>query len=113
LESIRLPLAKGHSGSLNVEVVAEADASREALPLVERLQPDVVVMDVDLPAHDDLDTAHTIKARYPNVRVVILTLHTALRNAAVGAGADAFVLKGTPPDEMVNIILRAVTEPRP
>ena len=77
-----------------VELVGEAQDGREALELVERTQPDVVLMDLQMPVCDGLEAIRCIKHRWPGVRVIALTVHGSSRPAAQAAGADCFLLKG-------------------
>ena len=92
----------------------------EAVQLVEKCRPDVALMDVSmpviaLPALDDrpengakgtngLEAIRLIKSRWPQVRIVVLTMYTAHRAAALAAGADAFLLKGCPAQDLLEAI---------
>jgi DNA-binding NarL/FixJ family response regulator len=77
-----------------LEVIGEAQDGREAVQLVEECQPDVVLMDIQMPIWDGLQATRVIKTHWPEVRVIILTIRTAGRAAAISAGADGFLLKG-------------------
>ncbi len=88
-----------------IEVVGEAADGRVALALVEKLQPDVVLLDVQMPELDGLETTRLIKARWPGIRVVVLTMHAAYRSEALAAGADRFLVKGGPSKELFEAIL--------
>ena len=70
-----------------------------------KLRPDVVLMDVRLPGVDGLEATRLIKARQPEVRVVVLTIAAAYRAGAVAAGADAFLVKGGSANELVSAVL--------
>jgi DNA-binding NarL/FixJ family response regulator len=83
-----------------VNVVGEAGDGETAVRLVEELRPDVVIMDVQMPGLDGLAAARQIKRRWPEVRVVILTLYPGYRARARAAGADAFLLKGCSVEEL-------------
>jgi PAS domain S-box-containing protein len=76
-------------------VIGEAEDGRQALKLVERLQPDVVVMDVAMPRLNGADATLQIKRRFPDVKVVILTTHENREYLVQIAkvGADGYVLK--------------------
>jgi YesN/AraC family two-component response regulator len=77
-----------------VEEVREATSGREAVQLVEALQPDVVLIDVRMPEMDGLEATRLIKANWPQVKVVVLSMYAEYEAAAMIAGADAFVAKG-------------------
>ena len=87
-----------------IDVVGEAEDGREALRLVEECRPDAVLMDARMPAMDGLTATRLIKERWPEVRVVVLTMYGARRADAVAAGADAFLVKGCLTDELLGAI---------
>jgi DNA-binding NarL/FixJ family response regulator len=88
-----------------VQVVGEAADGLEAVRQVEEHQPDVVLMDVKMPLLDGLEATRRIKARWPGVKVVIMTVHTGYRQAALAAGADDFMVKGAPDEALVEAIV--------
>lgn len=87
-----------------IQVVGEAGDGREAVVLAESEAPDVVLMDALMPGMDGLEATRAIKDRWPEVRVVILTLYGFYRPRAAQVGADAFLLKGCPTDELLEAI---------
>jgi DNA-binding NarL/FixJ family response regulator len=89
-----------------VEVVGEAANGREAVRQVVKCRPDVVLMDARMPEMDGLEATWLIKNRWPGVRVVVLTLYATYRAEALAAGADAFLVKGCPNEELLAAILR-------
>ena len=90
-----------------VDVVGEAADGQEAVRLVEERQPDVIVMDVQMPDVDGLEATRTIKTRWPQVKVVVLTIYSTYRAGALAAGADAFVSKADPPELLLEAIASA------
>jgi DNA-binding NarL/FixJ family response regulator len=88
-----------------VEVVGEAADGQEAVRMVEQCRADVVLMDARMPTLDGLTATRLIKKRWPKVKVVVLTLYDSYRAEALAAGADAFLLKGCPPEELLEAIL--------
>ena len=88
-----------------VEVVGEAADGQEAVRLVEECRPNVVLMDARMPAMDGLQATRLIKDRWPEVKVVVLTMYASYRADALAAGADAFLVKGCPADELLEAIL--------
>jgi DNA-binding NarL/FixJ family response regulator len=90
-----------------IEVVGEAADGQEAVDLAERTRPDVVVMDARMPTMDGLEATRRIKARWPEVKVIFLTMHMLHPDQAQAAGADALLVKGGPSEELVNTIVNA------
>ena len=88
-----------------VEVVAEAADGREAVRMVEQFRPDVVLMDARMPVMDGLEATRLIKDKWPEVKLVVLTMYRAFRSEALAAGADAFLVKGCPPEHLLEAIL--------
>jgi DNA-binding NarL/FixJ family response regulator len=88
-----------------VEVIGEVADGREAVRLLGESQPDVVLMDARMPVMDGLEATRLIKNRWPKVKVVVLTMYPAFRAEALAAGADAFLVKGCPAEELLEAIL--------
>jgi DNA-binding NarL/FixJ family response regulator len=90
----------------DLEVVGEAGDGREAAALVERLRPDVVLMDVRMPEVDGLEATRRIVASGSPTRVIILTTYDVDDSvfAALRAGASGFLLKDARPAELVEAI---------
>jgi DNA-binding NarL/FixJ family response regulator len=93
-----------------LEVIGEASDGREAVALCRRLEPDLVLMDVRLPAMDGLEATRRIKAQNPRTRVMIITVHESRSYLmeAVRAGAAGYVLKDAPRPRLVNAIRRVL-----
>ncbi|RIK06407.1 MAG: hypothetical protein DCC49_11600 [Acidobacteria bacterium] len=87
------------------EVVGVAHNGQQAVDFVERLEPDVVVMDLRMPILDGIEATRIIKANHPRVRVVVYTAYDdrALLEEVIAAGADACALKG---EDLDTSILR-------
>jgi DNA-binding NarL/FixJ family response regulator len=92
-----------------VEVLGEAEHGREVLRLLKTTQPDVVVMDISMPELNGLETTAYITHDYPQVRVIILSVHAAEPYVlqAIQAGAAGYLLK-TAAREELETALRAV-----
>ncbi len=80
-----------------VVVLGEAGSGEEALQLAEALQPDAVLMDLGMPRMNGLEATRRLKARWPSMAVIIITIHDegAYRRTALAAGAEAFLEKKT------------------
>ena len=84
-----------------VKEVQEAANGQEALVLVEESQPDLVLMDIRMPKMDGLEATRRIKAKWPQIKIVVLSMYTEYAADALAAGADAFVCKGEPPGKLL------------
>ncbi len=95
----------------NLQVVGEAQDGHEALRLVEELEPDIVLMDVNLPGLSGLEVARVIRRRWPHIAVIIMTSSDddELLFAAIKAGAAAYLSKSSNGGELLNAI-RAVAK---
>jgi DNA-binding NarL/FixJ family response regulator len=82
--------------SAGEEVVGEADNGEQALELVRQTRPDIVLMDLSMPVLDGVTATRRITDEFPEVRVVVLTMHDdpARTRAALEAGAIAYLSKG-------------------
>jgi DNA-binding NarL/FixJ family response regulator len=82
----------------DIEIVGEAENGQSAIELAASLQPDAILMDVEMPIVDGLDATRSIKQASPATRIIILSIHNdeAVRAQARSAGADDFVDKGAP-----------------
>jgi len=80
---------------LEVEIVGEADSGEAALRLTAEVRPHVVLTDLAMPHMNGVELARRVKANWPGIHVVIVTVHEedAYRRTAAAAGADAFLLK--------------------
>lgn len=87
-----------------VEVVGEATNGAEAVQMAKTSRPNVVLMDVSMPVLDGLEATRLIKSSWPEVKVVILTMHESHQANALAAGADWFLVKGCPTEDLLTAI---------
>ena len=94
------------TGADTVEVVGEAEDGREVLGAVDRHRPDVVLMDIRMPRVDGIEATRLLRAQPSPPEVIVLTTFDAdeLVLRALQAGAAGFLLKDTPPAEIVRAI---------
>src|SRR5215210_5089038 len=90
----------------DIEVVGEAANGREALLVCSRLRPDMLLMDVRMPEMDGLAATREIKQRYPEVSVMMVTMHENpdYLLEALKAGAAGYVLKDAPRREVISAV---------
>jgi len=84
-----------------ITVVGEAANGQDAVRLVAECRPDVVLMDVQMPVLDGVQATQLIKQQWPAVTVIVLTMYPTEQTAALAAGADAFVIKGSAPERLL------------
>ncbi|MBP2322511.1 DNA-binding NarL/FixJ family response regulator [Kibdelosporangium banguiense] len=103
---VRAGLVMMLGGAPDITVVGEAKDGTEVLPLVDRHNPDVVLMDIRMPALDGLSATEALRARGSAPEVIILTTFDADAHVlrALRAGAAGFLLKDTPPAEIVDAV---------
>jgi DNA-binding NarL/FixJ family response regulator/anti-sigma regulatory factor (Ser/Thr protein kinase) len=90
-------------------VVGEAKTGEEALELVQRIDPDVVLMDVRMPTMDGIEATRRLKERHPGIGVVALTGHEdqAIVREMLVAGASGYVLKDSDGDDILQAVMQA------
>src|SRR4030042_1314727 len=93
------------------EIIGEAGDGEEAVRLATQIMPDVVIMDISMPNLDGLGATQQIKARCPNVAVLVLTVHTddECILEILQAGAAGYIIKSAFGDEVVQAIRAVVT----
>jgi DNA-binding NarL/FixJ family response regulator len=96
-------------GEKGIDLAATAATAEEALAISDSMQPDVVLMDIDLPGIDGIEATRLIRQRHPEVSVVIITAYQQpdVIAAAIDAGASGYVPKTHAADELVSVIRRA------
>ncbi|MER5789677.1 response regulator transcription factor [Streptomyces sp. NPDC001980] len=105
---VRAGLALMMGGAGDIEIVGEGADGDEVEALVDRTHPDVVLMDIRMPSVDGLTATERLRARADAPQVVVLTTFHADEHVlhALRAGAAGFVLKDTPPAEIVAAVRR-------
>jgi DNA-binding NarL/FixJ family response regulator len=106
---VRAGLAQLVAGSDDIEVVAVAGGGREAIEVVERARPDVVLMDLSMPDLDGIAATRAVRKRAPETNVVILTSFSDRERIveALDAGAVGYLLKDAEPEELLRGIRAA------
>lgn len=120
METIRVIIAEDHAmvregtrelleREKDIEVVGEAADGAEAVALVEKLHPDVAIVDISMPGMGGIEATPKIKALHPSIAVLILTAYDDDQYifALLGAGAAGYLLKDVPFAEVVRAV-RAV-----
>jgi len=94
-----------------IVVTGEAESGEQAVQLTESLKPDVALVDLTMPGMTGWQVLDEIKARAPEVKIIILSVHSTEEHVvrALRAGAKGYVLKEAAPQELINAV-RAVSE---
>lgn len=92
-----------------VEVIGEAEDGEQALQATERLRPDVILMDLEMPVVGGIDATRQITSAHPELKVVVLTSHALEEDVfpALKAGAIGYLLKHSAPEEVLQAIHQA------
>lgn len=106
----RLGLARFLGDQPGLEVCGEASSVTAGLEAVERLQPDVMLIDLSLEDSDGMDLLRQATERHPQVRTIVLSMHDEVLYAerAIKAGAYGYVEKHAPPDEVLAAVREAL-----
>ena len=90
----------------DLEIVGEAEDGTQTLDMVERLHPEVVLLDITMPPEDGITTAKRLKEAHPEVIVLFLTMHEdeSLLHEALQAGASGYVIKRAAESEIIDAI---------
>lgn len=90
----------------DMKVVAESLTGKDALPMIEAYQPDIVLMDINMPDMNGIEVTKVIKEKYPEIKVLILTMHShdEYFMSAIREGANGYLLKDAPSDQVVDAI---------
>jgi DNA-binding NarL/FixJ family response regulator len=95
---------------VDFDVIASVDDGRALVDATERLSPDAIVADIDMPGVDGIAATTLIRRHDPDARIVLVTVHSEsmLVEAGLAAGALGYVLKDTAGDELVPAIHAAL-----
>ncbi|UYZ21543.1 response regulator [Mesobacillus jeotgali] len=90
----------------DIEVVGEAVTGDDALLQVEKCNPDMILMDINMPMRNGVEVTGILKKKYPHIKVLVLTMHSHEEYfmSAIREGADGYLLKDAPSDQVVEAI---------
>ena len=105
---MRVGIAAIIEATPDMTVVAHAGSGEEAVELFEKHQPDITLMDLRLPGMSGVEAIHTLIARHPDAKFVVLTTYEGDEDIhqALQAGARSYIIKGMPHDALVNALRR-------
>lgn len=90
------------------QVVGQAGDGEQALPMIDQLKPDVILLDLNMPVMDGIDTLRALRQRQNSAKVMMLTISQDNSDLldAIQAGADGYLLKNTEPEDLRRAIWR-------
>lgn len=91
---------------IQIEIIGEAENGQQAIALAQELAPDLIFMDIEMPQLNGLDAAKIIKQALKDTKIIILSMHSDQREAALQKGADDFIAKGTDAQIIKQVVLR-------
>jgi len=103
---LRQSLLKSFKQESDIEVVGQAKDGRSTIEMVQQLQPDIVVMDIEMPDLNGLEATRRITKEYPQVKIIGLSMHSNDKyiREMFRAGASGYLLKNCPFEELVNAV---------
>jgi DNA-binding NarL/FixJ family response regulator len=92
--------------AVDVVVLGVASNAKEAVELASKLHPEVILMDVQMPRQNGIEATRTIKALFPEMKIVMMTVSDRDQHLfdAIVAGADGYLLKNMPPAEFLDAL---------
>ncbi len=90
----------------DLELIDTVETGEEALEAIERLQPEIVIMDVRLPGIDGISAVKRLHQTAPGVKLVMFSAYgdKRLLSDAIAAGARGYVMKGSPPEDLLRAV---------
>lgn len=111
---IREGIKKVVNSNTDLEVIGEAENGNELLDILEKKKPNIVILDITMPGQSGLELLKQINDLYPNLPVLILSIHSEERFAirALKAGAYGYLTKTSISEELIKAIRKITTEKR-
>lgn len=90
----------------NIEIIGEADNGKQLLDQLKELTPDIVMMDISMPEINGMDALEIIKEKYPDLRVIVLSMHDDKEYIlnVIRSGAKGYLLKDISGEEMIKAL---------
>ena len=89
-----------------IKITGEASKGEDALSVIEKCQPDVVITDIGLPQKNGIEVVAEVHQKFPDIKIIMLTSHTNSNEIlqSLGNGASAYCLKSITPEHLSNVI---------
>lgn len=103
-ERVRFALRKLLERQPNLDIVAEASDAQDVLRETAQSEPDLLLLDWELPGHVAAILLPALRQVHPQLQVIVLSGRPEARRVALAGGADAFVSKAEPPERLLSAI---------
>ena len=90
------------------KIVGEAIDGLDAIDRAGNLRPDLILMDAQMPGIDGVEATRRIKERFPEIKVLLLTVHTSYIEEAIAAGVDGYLMKDCEREKLLKTIRKLV-----
>jgi len=99
-------LKVGLSTDENIDIIGEADNGEDLLKLLEKKQPDVIIMDLKMPIMDGMEATKLVRKKYPSIKVLVVTMYEDDKFIIhmMENGANGYLLKNAEPEEILKSI---------
>ena len=104
-EMVRIGVSAYLSAQPDIDVVGEADNGKRGVELALSLRPDIILMDLVMKEMDGIEATRRIKMKSAQIPVIVLSMYSEYRAAALAAGANAFFIKGEPAERLLAVLL--------
>ncbi|MCF8368916.1 MAG: response regulator transcription factor [Bacteroidales bacterium] len=94
------------STAKNIRVIGEASNGKEVCDFLKLIKADLILMDIDMPVMNGIEATKKIKQSYPDVRIIILSMHNepGLIKTMISAGADGYLIKNCDQNELLDAV---------
>lgn len=107
---VRQGLAKLLEAESGFDIIGEAEDGRDAVNKVQKLKPDIVIMDIAMPLLNGIEATRQIKKLLPQTKIIILSMHSNDRyiSELIGLGASGYLLKDSTGTEIIKAVFSAI-----
>ncbi len=90
----------------HIEVMGQANTGKQVLELLQTNTPDIILMDINMPEMDGIETTQMVKQKYPELKIIMLTMHETHQyiRKLLETGVDGYLLKTTSKNELIEAI---------
>lgn len=90
----------------NIEFAGEASSGKEAIAMIDKIRPDIILMDISMPDMTGLEATEQLKNKIPGIKIIALTMHNSVKyvNEIIRLGAQGYILKDSDPLELIRAI---------